>query len=114
VKYVISGVIQLVILVVLAAGVAAGAAALAVWLGGTGVHRAFSLAFYVAGGVLLVLAFLGHGAERKATAPGSEIVLERVFSIPPGEQATLNPTGALGIVALVMLALAVLFDLIFR
>jgi hypothetical protein len=114
VRYVVSGVVQLLILVVLAAALAASAAALAVWLGGAGTHRAFSLAFYVAGGVLLVLAFLGHGAERKATAPGSEIVLERVFSIPRSEQATLNPTGALAVVGVVILALAVFLDLTVR
>jgi hypothetical protein len=78
--------------------------------GGVDVHRAYSVVFYVGGGVLFLVALLTRGAEgRVAFLAG--VGLERGGRIREQER-TLNPTGVLVLAAVLMLVLGGVFDTI--
>jgi hypothetical protein len=99
----------LVVLLVVVLALAFGIAYLYRWLGDVSSHRAFSLVFYVGGGVLLLFALLTRGAESRAYDLGRGVGLMRRFSVRPEERA-LNPTGAFVVAALVLLVLGGVFD----
>jgi hypothetical protein len=101
----------LVVLLAVVVGLALGAAYLYLWLGDVSSHRAFSLVFYLGGGLLLLFALLTRGAEGRAYNLGPGVGLMRVFSVRP-EERTLNPTGAFVIAAIVLLVLGGVFDTI--
>ena len=109
----LSGVVQLALLTVLVGALATIAAVADLVLSDANAHRAFSLAFYVAGGVLLVLAFFGFGGNRSAVPPGTRFVLGRL-SIPESERVQLTARGGFAIVAAAMLAVGVTLDFLLR
>src|SRR5918912_1770576 len=94
----------LVVLLGVVVALAFGAAYLYLWLGDVSSHRAFSLVFYLGGGLLLLFALLTRGAESRAYNLGRGVGLMRRFSVRPEERG-LNPTGALAIAAVVLLVL---------
>src|SRR5207245_672415 len=96
--------------VVVVAGLCAVVAEIIHVAGGSTLHRAFSVAFYVGGGVLFLFALTTHGAEKRAYGAGSEIALMRVFRVPGEGETTLNPTGALAVAGVAMLVLGVVFE----
>jgi hypothetical protein len=99
----------LVVLLAVVLALAFGVAYLYMRLGDASSHRAFSLVFYVGGGILLLFALLTRGAEGRAYDLGPNVGLTRVFSIRPEERA-LNPTGAFVLAAVVLLVLGGVFD----
>jgi hypothetical protein len=78
--------------------------------GGVDAHRAYSVVFYVGGGVLLLFALLTRGAEGRVAFLGG-VGLERVGRVREQER-TLNPTGVLVLAAILLLVLGGVFDTI--
>jgi hypothetical protein len=99
------------LLVVLA--VIVGLAFLAAYLyhlAGASTHRAYTVVFYVCGGVLLLFALLTRGAEGRVAFLGG-VGLERVGRVRE-EARALNPTGVLVLAAILLLVLGGVFDTI--
>ena len=81
-------------------------------VGRVAAHRAYSVVFYVGGGVLFLFALLTRGAEgRVAFLAG--VGLERRGRVREQER-TLNPTGTLVLAAVLLLALGAVFDTVLR
>ena len=81
-------------------------------LGGADAHRAYSVVFYVGGGVLFLFALLTRGAEgRVAFLAG--VGLERRGRVREGERR-LNPTGVFVLAAILLLFLGGVFDTVLR
>jgi hypothetical protein len=79
-------------------------------VGGVDAHRAYSVVFYVGGGVLFLFALLTRGAEgRVAFLAG--VGLERRGRVHEQER-TLNPTGVFVLAAILLLVLGGVFDTI--
>src|SRR5918911_3330487 len=75
-------------------------------------HRAYSLVFYIGGGVLFLFALLTRGAEgRVAFLAG--VGLERRGRVREGERR-LNPTGVFVLAAILLLFLGGVFDTVLR
>jgi hypothetical protein len=101
---------QLVVVLVVIVGLAFLAAYL-YDLSGASTHRAYTVVFYVGGGVLLLFALLTRGAEgRVAFLDG--VGLERVGRVRHEEERALKPTGVLVLAAIVLLVLGGVFDTI--
>ena len=101
---------ELLVVLVVILGLAFLAAFLYQHLGHVDAHRAYSVAFYVGGGVLLLFALLTRGAEGRVAFLGG-VGVERVGRIREQER-TLNPTGALFLAAVLLLVLVGVFDTI--
>jgi hypothetical protein len=81
-------------------------------VGGVDAHRAYSVVFYVGGGVVLLFALLTRGAEgRVAFLAG--IGLERRGWVRE-EERRLNPTGVFVLAAILLLFLGGVFDTVLR
>ena len=96
---------------VVALVVIVGLALLAAFLydrSGASTHRAYTVVFYVGGGVLLLFALLTRGAEGRVAFLGG-VGLERVGRVRE-EQRALNPTGVLVLAAILLLVLGGVFD----
>lgn len=102
--------LRLVVALAVVVGFFAGIAALWTWLGGPSAARAFTLVFYLGGGLLLLIALLTSGAEKRAWGADSDVFLERMLSVPEEEGRSLNPTGIFILGGLVVLALGVVFE----
>ena len=103
---------ELVVVVAVILGLSFLAAYLYQHVGGVDAHRAYSVVFYVGGGVLFLVALLTRGAEgRVAFLAG--VGLERGGRIREQER-TLNPTGVLVLAAVLMLVLGGVFDTVLR
>ena len=74
-------------------------------------HRAYSVVFYVDGGVLLLFALLTRGEGRVAFLAG--VGLERRGRVREGERR-LNPTGVFVLAAILLLFLGGVFDTVLR
>ena len=101
---------DLVVALVVILGLALLAAFLYQHASGADVHRAYSVVFYVGGGVLFLFALLTRGAEGRVAFLGG-VGLERRGRVREQER-TLNPTGVLVLAAVVMLFLGGVFDTI--
>jgi hypothetical protein len=99
---------ELVVVLVVILGLAFLAAFLYEHAAGVDAHRAYSLVFYVGGGVLLLFALLTRGAQGRVAFLGG-VGLERVGRVREQER-TLNPTGVLVLAALLLLVLGGVFD----
>ena len=98
---------------VVALVVIVGLALLAAFLydrSGASMHGAYTVVFYVGGGVLLLFALLTRGAEGRVAFLGG-VGLERVGRVRE-EQRALNPTGVLVLAAVLLLVLGGVFDTI--
>ena len=101
---------ELVVVLAVILGLAFLAAFLYQHLGHVDAHRAYSLVFYVGGGVLFLFALLTRGAEgRVAFLAG--VGLERRGRVREQER-TLNPTGVFVLAAILLLVLGGVFDTI--
>ena len=101
---------ELVLVLAVILGLAFAAAFLYERLGDASPHRAYSLVFYIGGGVLLLFALLTRGAEgRVAFLAG--VGLERRGRVRE-EPRALNPTGVLVLAAVLLLVLGGVFDTI--
>jgi hypothetical protein len=101
---------ELVLVLAVILGLAFLAAFLYERLGDVSAHRAYSLVFYIGGGVLLLFALLTRGAEgRVAFLAG--VGLERLGRVRE-EPRALNPTGVLVLAAVLLLVLGGVFDTI--
>src|SRR5919202_4477727 len=103
---------ELVVVLVVIVGIAFLAAFLYQHLGYVDAHRAYSVAFYVGGGVLLLFALLTRGAEGRVAFLGG-VGLERVGRVREQER-TLTPTGVLVLAAVLLLVLGGVFDSLLR
>ena len=103
---------ELVVVLAVILGLAFLAAYLYQHLGDVDAHRAYSVVFYVGGGVLLVFALLTRGAEGRVAFLGG-VGLERRGRVRERERA-LNPTGVLVLAAVLLLVLGGVFDTILR
>jgi hypothetical protein len=103
---------ELVVVVVVVVGLTFLAAVLYQHLGHVDAHRAYAVAFYVGGGVLLLFALLTRGAEGRAYDL-ADLGLRRRHRVRERERA-LNPTGALSLAAVVLIVLGGVFDTILR
>jgi hypothetical protein len=101
---------RLLVALIVIVGLAFGAAFVYEQAGDVTAHRAFTVVFYVGGGVLLLFALLTRGAEGRVAFLGG-VGLERLGRVPE-EQRALNPTGVLVLAALVLLVLGGVFDTI--
>ena len=101
---------ELVLVLAVILGLAFLAAFLYERLGDVSAHRAYTLVFYVGGGVLLLFALVTRGAEGRAynLAPVGLLRRERVRE----RERTLNPTGVLVLAAILLLVLGGVFDTI--
>ena len=101
---------ELVLVLAVILGLAFAAAFLYERLGDVSAHRAYSLVFYIGGGVLLLFALVTRGAEGRAynLAPVGLLRRERVRE----RERTLNPTGVLVLAAILLLVLGGVFDTI--
>jgi hypothetical protein len=101
---------ELVVALVVIVGLAFLAAFLYQHVGGVDAHRAYSVVFYVGGGVLFLFALLTRGAEgRVAFLAG--VGLERRGRVREGERR-LNPTSVFVLAAILLLFLGGVFDTI--
>jgi hypothetical protein len=103
---------ELVVVLVVILALAFLAAFLYQHVGEVDPHRAYSVVFYVGGGVLFLFALLTRGAEgRVAFLAG--VGLERRGRV--GEQERrLNPTGVFVLAAILLLFLGGVFDTVLR
>ena len=101
---------ELVVVLLVIVGLAFLAAFLYQHVGGVDAHRAYSIVFYLGGGVLFLFALLTRGAEgRVAFLAG--VGLERRGRVREQERM-LNPTGVLVLAAVLLLVLGGVFDTI--
>jgi hypothetical protein len=103
---------ELVVVLAVILGLAFLAAYLYQHLGDVDAHRAYSVVFYVGGGVLFLFALLTRGAEGRVAFLGG-VGLERRGRVREQERA-LNPTGVLVLAAILLLVLGGVFDTILR
>jgi hypothetical protein len=102
---------ELVVVLVVILALAFLAAFLYQHVGGVDAHRAYSVVFYVGGGVLFLFALLTRGAEgRVAFLAG--VGLERRGHVRDEEERRLNPTGVFVLAAILLLVLGGVFDTI--
>jgi hypothetical protein len=101
---------ELVVVLVVILGLAFLAAFLYQHTGHVDAHRAYSIVFYVGGGVLLLFALLTRGAEGRAYSLAG-VGLSRRRRVREQERA-LNPTGVLVLAAVLILVLGGVFDTI--
>jgi hypothetical protein len=74
-------------------------------------HHAIVVVFLVFGVGLVGMALTTHGAEQSAGGMHSgDIMLERVFYVPPDERLRLNATGVLVVSGVVLAAIAFAVD----
>jgi hypothetical protein len=101
---------ELAVVLVVILGLAFLAAFLYQHVGGVDAHRAYSVVFYVGGGMLFLFALLTRGAEgRVAFLAG--VGLERRGRVRE-EERRLNPTGVFVLAAILLLFLGGVFDTI--
>jgi hypothetical protein len=79
-------------------------------VGGVDAHRAYSVVFYVGGGVLFLFALLTRGAEGRVGFLAG-VGLERRGRVRE-QPRTLNPTGVFVLAAILLLVLGGVFDTI--
>jgi hypothetical protein len=107
----IAGALLSLVLVVLLLVALAFAAAFLYHLRGGSWQHAIVVVFLVFGVGLVGFALITHGAEQSAGGlHGGDIMLERVFSVPPDERVRLNATGVLVIAGVVIAAIAIVID----
>ena len=99
---------ELAVVLAVIVGLAFLAAYLYQHLGHVDAHLAYSVAFYVGGGALLVFAVLTRGAE------GHVYDLARRRRPVRERERALNPTGTLVLAAVLLLALGAVFDTVLR
>ena len=101
---------ELVVVLVVIISLAFLAAFLYQHLGHVDAHRAYSVVFYVGGGVLFLFALLTRGAEGRV-AFFAGVGLERRGRVREQDRR-LNPTGVFVLAAILLLVLGGVFDTI--
>ena len=106
----VGALLTLVLVVAIFVALAFGAAFL-YHLNGAGWEHAIVVVFLVFGVGLVGFALITHGAEQSAgTMHSGDILLQRVFYVPPDERVRLNATGVLIVAGVVLTAISLALD----